>query len=71
MSVKIKAVRRYMEIYDPKKRSRNDKRTFVTWAVFSYFTESGIEYRRSCEAPINTPESDMWNLLPNEIIVNN
>lgn len=69
-AVRETATRRFMEWYDPEANSRKDRNKKVTRAVFSYFTESGVEYRRAAEeAPENTPESDMWDLAPRTITV--
>ena len=53
-----------LEIYEESKRDPNDRRRRIAWAVFSYYDENGIEYRKSFKAPQMTPESEFWTIAP-------
>ena len=61
--------RRFLECYNPNKRSNTDRRKKVAWAVFSYYDERGDEYRRSFEQPQNTPEQTFWTVAPETITI--
>ena len=61
------AHRHRMEIYNPDKRDTKDRRTKVAFAVFSYITDDGIEYRKGFTAPKNTHEMEFWNIAPKTI----
>ena len=65
----MKAIRRELAQYSERKRDNNDRRKFVTWAVFSYVTDNGEEYRRAFTSAPYTPELDMWGIAPKEINV--
>lgn len=57
-----------LEIFKERERGFNgDRRKFGTWAVFSYFTADGIEYRRGYWFPIGTSESGIFSKVPAEI----
>lgn len=60
----MKIYRKYLEKYDPNKRDNFDRRKKFAEAVFSYFTENGIEYRKKFQLPVNTPENEFWNIAP-------
>lgn len=61
----LTATRQGLENFDCNRRGRDgDYRKRGSWAVFSYFTEKGEEYRRATWADSNTPESDMWAIAP-------
>lgn len=45
-------------IYQERRRDPMDGRRFVAWAVYSYYDDAGIEYRRSFTArPETSPET--------------
>ena len=50
--------------YEPIKKSTKDRRKNVSWAVFDYYDNKGIEYRKSFEAPINTTEDQFKEIAP-------
>jgi len=61
-------IRNEMIKFDSNKRSALDRRKKVSWAVFSYIDEAtGDEYRKSFEAPVNTPENKFWEIAPKTI----
>lgn len=70
MAKQINLTRNHLEIYNPCQKDNNDRRKKITKAVFSYFDEQGIEYRRSFTASVNTPETDMWLLAPEKLVIN-
>ena len=65
----MRARRNQLEQYHERKRDSKDRRKFVAWAVFSYLTDSGIEYRRAVTAEPLTPERNMWDIAPLSIEV--
>ena len=66
----MKAYRKELVIYDENRRDVYDNRKKVAYAVFSYFTDNGIEYRKKFQLPTFTPEIEFWNIAPKEINVN-
>lgn len=62
-----KLVRKHLEKFDPKKKSKADRTRYVAWAVFSYVGPDNEEYRKSFEAPVETPEQDFWKIAPKVI----
>ncbi len=62
-----KLVRNHLEIFDPKRKSKADRTRYVAWAVFSYIGAKNEEYRKSFEAPVETPEEDFWKIAPKVI----
>lgn len=67
----MKAKIRNLEKFISRMRGFNgDRRKFGTYAVFSYFTSSGIEYRRGYWFPVVTTENEIFNKVPAEIEVN-
>ena len=63
------AYRKYLEKYEPSKRDIYDNRKKFAIAIFSYFTDNGIEYRKKFQLPVNSPEIEFWNIAPKEINV--
>jgi hypothetical protein len=64
----MKLFRGSLEQYNEKRKDVKDKRKYVAWAVFSYFDEKGIEYRKSFTAKVLTSELEFFSIAP-EIIV--
>jgi hypothetical protein len=70
MSKQITLTRNHLEIYNPCQKDNNDRRKKITKAVFSYFDEQGVEYRRGFTAKPNTSEINMWLLAPEKLVIN-
>lgn len=63
------AWRKNLEVYDPNKKTFKDMRKKMAYAVFSYFTHEGWEYRRSFWAEKGTTEQQFWEIAPTKIKV--
>lgn len=59
--------RNHLEKYEENTRDFKDKRKKVSRAVFSYFDEQGIEYRKSFVAIPYTPENEFFKIAPIQI----
>lgn len=66
----MKAYRHNLEKYSENKKDVFDNRKHFAEAIFSYFTDSGNEYRRKFQLPVNTPENEFFKIAPLEINVN-
>ena len=65
MKTTIQLTRGKLEKYDENWRdSYHDRRKKVARAIFSYYSEDGIEYRKVFCAEPFTPENMFWNLAP-------
>ena len=64
------AYRKYLVKFDENKRDVFDQRKKFAEAIFSYFTETGIEYRKKYQAESYTPENKFFDIAPKEINVN-
>ena len=64
MEKEIILKRHGIAIYDPKKRSVKDRRRIVSWAVFSYYDENDVEYRRSFESACITSKDEFMKIAP-------
>ena len=60
----MKIYRKYLERYNPDKKDIQDNRKKISFAVFSYYSETGEEYRKSFKATKNTPENYFWDIAP-------
>ena len=56
--------RNKLEKYHPDARDIQDNRKKISYAVFSYFDENNIEYRKKFIQPKNTPEMKFWDIAP-------
>jgi hypothetical protein len=65
----MKAYRYNLEKYSENKTDVFDNRKHFSEAIFSYYTDSGTEYRRKFQLSINTPESEFFKIAPLEINV--
>ena len=63
--------RKHLEIYKPITKDNNDRRIKISFAVFSYLDDNGIEYRKKFTDKPNTPEVNFWQIAPIKIITNN
>jgi hypothetical protein len=60
----------YLEqFFNSRKGYEGDNRKKGVFAVFSYFTKEGIEFRKGYWFPIGTPENGIFAKVPNEIKV--
>lgn len=66
MKAKIKNLEQF---YSSKKGFAGDHRKKGVYTVFSYFTPSGVEFRRGYWFPAGTPEAGIFDRVPHEIEV--
>ena len=57
------------QFYNERKGYNGDGRKKGVFAVFSYFNQKGIEYRRGYWFPIGTPENGIMKKVPQEIYI--
>ena len=67
--MKTTAYRKELVKFDSECKDINDNRKKISKAVFSYFTVSGIEYRKSFVSVKGQTENYFWNIAPEEIQV--
>lgn len=60
----MKLYRHQLEIYHPDTKDIRDNRKKIAIAVFSYFDEDNIEYRKKFTGLKNTPELKFWDIAP-------
>ena len=63
------AYRMFLEKYEENKKDIFDNRKKYAYAVFSYQTKNGIEFRKSFQAKSFTPENEFFNIAPKQINV--
>jgi len=63
------AYRMFLEKYDENKKDIFERRKKFAYAVFSYKTKTGIEFRKAFTAPSFTPENEFFKIAPEEIKV--
>jgi len=66
----MKAFRHNLEKFNENTRDVKDKRKKVSYAVFSYISENGVEYRKLFTMPAFTHENKFFDVAPLIIEVN-
>jgi hypothetical protein len=66
----MKAYIKHLEKFEESKRDTRDRRKKVCFAVFSYLTLCGVEYRKGYTFEPFTSEVDVWARVPCVIEVN-
>lgn len=65
----MKATINYLAIFERKRGFNGDNRKYGMYTVFSYYTNSGIEYRRAYWFADGTPENGIFQRVPQAIDV--